>query len=70
MRLQDHDELGFDGIICIGGEDWWYHNRGHFDFQMMRRLGKHWPVLFVNSLAVRMPSLAEKHRSRRASGAN
>ena len=46
----------FDGVICIGGEDWWYHNRGHFDFQIMRRLARHWPVLFVNSLAVRMPS--------------
>ena len=54
------DELPFDGIICIGGEDWWYHNRGHFDFQIMRRLAKDWPVLFVNSLAVRMPSLKEK----------
>lgn len=50
----------FDGIICIGGEDWWYHNRGHFDFQIMRRLAKSWPVLFVNSLGVRMPRLAEK----------
>ncbi len=50
----------FDGIICIGGEDWWYHNRGHFDFQIMRRLAKTMPVLFVNSLAVRMPSLKEK----------
>ncbi|MBS0242731.1 MAG: glycosyltransferase [Proteobacteria bacterium] len=49
----------FDGIICIGGEDWWYHNRGHFDFQIMRRLAEHWPVLFVNSLGVRMPSPAE-----------
>jgi glycosyltransferase involved in cell wall biosynthesis len=48
----------FDGIVCIGGEDWWYHNRGHFDFQIMRRLARHWPVLFVNSLAVRMPSPA------------
>jgi glycosyltransferase involved in cell wall biosynthesis len=47
----------FDGIICIGGEDWWYHNRGHFDFQIMRRLAREMPVLFVNSLAVRMPSL-------------
>ena len=47
----------FDGIICIGGEDWWYHNRGHFDFQIMRRLARRWPVLFVNSLGVRMPSL-------------
>jgi glycosyltransferase involved in cell wall biosynthesis len=51
---------GFDGIICIGGEDWWYHNRGHFDFQIMRRIAKAWPVLFVNSLAVRMPSLKDK----------
>lgn len=49
----------FDGIICIGGEDWWYHNRGHFDFQVMRRLAKRWPVLFVNSLGVRVPSLKD-----------
>ena len=46
----------FDGIICIGGEDWWYHNRGHFDFQIMRRLARTMPVLFVNSLGVRLPS--------------
>lgn len=45
----------FDGIICIGGEDWWYHNRGHFDFQIMRRLAREWPVLFVNSIGVRFP---------------
>ena len=50
----------FDGIICIGGEDWWYHNRGHFDFQIMRRFARRWPVLFVNSIGVRMPSLAKK----------
>ncbi|MBL8565171.1 MAG: glycosyltransferase [Hyphomicrobiaceae bacterium] len=49
----------FDGIICIGGEDWWYHNRGHFDFQIMRRLARRFPVLFVNSLGVRMPSLRD-----------
>ena len=49
----------FDGIVCIGGEDWWYHNRGHFDFQIMRRLAERWPVLFVNSLGVRMPSLKD-----------
>lgn len=54
------EDLPFDGIICIGGEDWWYHNRGHFDFQIMRRLAERTPVLFVNSIAVRMPSLKEK----------
>lgn len=54
-------EIGgkFDGIVCIGGEDWWYHNRGHFDFQIMRRLARRWPVLFVNSLGVRMPSIKD-----------
>lgn len=46
----------FDGIICFGGEDWWYHNRGHFDFQVMRRIARNTPVLFVNSLGVRMPN--------------
>lgn len=51
----DMQHATFDGIICIGGEDWWYHNRGHFDFQVMRRLAKKCPVLFVNSLGVRMP---------------
>lgn len=45
----------YDGIICIGGSDWWYHNRGHFDFQVMRRLARSMPVLYVNSLGVRIP---------------
>ena len=49
-------EQGFDGIVCIGGEDWWYHNRGHFDFQIMRRLARKVPVLFVNSIGVRLPN--------------
>lgn len=48
-----------DGVICIGGEDWWYHNRGHYDFQIMRRLATRSPVLFVNSIGVRMPQLGE-----------
>lgn len=57
MARQRHNGGQFDGIVCIGGEDWWYHNRGHFDFQIMRRIARHWPVLFVNSLAVRMPNI-------------
>ena len=54
---RDAADATFDGIICIGGEDWWYHNRGHFDFQVMRRLARRWPVLFVNSIGVRFPTL-------------
>lgn len=59
LLCEDEALARFDGIICIGGEDWWYHNRGHFDFQIMRRLAHDWPVLFVNSLGVRMPSLSD-----------
>lgn len=60
IETTSHAPRSFDGVICIGGEDWWYHNRGHFDFQIMRRIARQWPVLFVNSIAVRMPSLADK----------
>lgn len=45
----------FDGIICFGGVDWWYHNRGHYDIQMMRRFAGVAPVLYVNSIGMRMP---------------
>jgi glycosyltransferase involved in cell wall biosynthesis len=49
----------FDGVICFGGEDWWYHNRGHFDMQMMRELSNRCPVLYVNSIGMRMPRVRE-----------
>ena len=49
----------FDGVICFGGEDWWYHNRGHYDLQIMRELSRHFPVLYVNSIGMRMPRIAE-----------
>lgn len=45
--------------ICFGGEDWWYHNRGHFDFQMMRRFAQLGTVLYVNSIVMRKPNLGE-----------
>jgi len=49
----------FDGIICFGGEDWWYHNRGHYDMQMMRELSRVVPVLYVNSIGMRVPRVGE-----------
>jgi glycosyltransferase involved in cell wall biosynthesis len=49
----------FDGLICFGGADWWYHNRGHYDIQMCRQFARDMPVLYVNSLGVRMPALSE-----------
>lgn len=49
----------FDGVVCFGGEDWWYHNHGHYDLQMMRRFAMHVPVLYVNSLGMRIPRPGE-----------
>jgi glycosyltransferase involved in cell wall biosynthesis len=51
--------LPFDSVVCFGGVDWWYHNRGHFDIQLMRRLAPHVPTLYVNSIAMRFPSPRE-----------
>lgn len=42
-------------IICFCGQDWWYHNRAHSDFQLMTRAAKSRRVLLVNSIGMRMP---------------
>ena len=55
----DEPTSRFDGVICFGGEDWWYHNRGHHDMQMMRHLAHRMPVLYVNSIGMRTPSPGE-----------
>jgi glycosyltransferase involved in cell wall biosynthesis len=49
----------FDGVVCCGGGDWWYHNRGHYDMQMMRNFSRLMPILYVNSVGVRMPNFRE-----------
>jgi len=49
----------FDGVICFGGVDWWYHNRGHYDLQMMREFSEFVPVLYVNSIGMRPPKIGE-----------
>lgn len=52
-------ERTFDGVLCFGGVDWWYHNRGHYDVQIMRRLAEDVPVIYVNSLGMRIPKRSE-----------
>lgn len=42
-------------IICFCGQDWWYHNRAHSDFQLMTRAAKTRKVLLINSIGMRMP---------------
>ena len=43
------------GYLCFSGQDWWYHNRAHSDFQLMRCVARHRRVLVVNSIGMRMP---------------
>ncbi len=59
QTLGQVDAPGFDGIICFGGVDWWYHNRGHYDLQMMRELSARVPILYVNSIGMRTPKISE-----------
>ncbi|MHB8790237.1 MAG: glycosyltransferase [Desulfobulbaceae bacterium] len=44
-------------IVCLGGEDWWYHSHGHFDIQIMKCFSERVPVLYVCSIGMRMPSI-------------
>ncbi|MHC4748946.1 MAG: glycosyltransferase [Planctomycetota bacterium] len=44
-------------VICFGGEDWWYHNRGHIDMQLMRRFARLGAALYVNSIVMQKPTL-------------
>ena len=42
-------------IIIFCGQDWWYHNRAHSDFQLMTRAARQRKVLLINSIGMRMP---------------
>ena len=47
-------------FVCFGGEDWWYHNRGHADMQLMKRFARNGTVLYVNSIIMGKPEIADK----------
>jgi glycosyltransferase involved in cell wall biosynthesis len=53
-------DRAFDGVLCLGAEDWWYHNHGHYDIQMMRHLNSSYRILYINSIGMRLPGLRER----------
>ena len=55
----DMPNLSEHHIICFGDNDWWYHNRGHMDIQLMRRFAQTCRVLYVNSIVVRKFNIQE-----------
>lgn len=50
--MKDRSHSGF---IWFAAQDWWYHNRAHSDFQLMKEVSREQPVLVVNSLGLRTP---------------
>ena len=50
MGAEDNRDIS---TVCFGDSDWWYHNRGHMDIQLMKRYAKTSRVLYVNSIVVR-----------------
>ena len=46
-------------VLCFGGEDWWYHNRGHIDIQLMRRFATAATTLYINSIVMQKPVLTQ-----------
>jgi glycosyltransferase involved in cell wall biosynthesis len=45
-----------DGVVILSIFDWWYHSHGHSDFQLARAFAaEKLPVLFVNSIGMRLP---------------
>ncbi len=49
-------------LLCFGGNDWWYHNRNHFDVRMMEQFAKSGNVLYVNSVIMQKPKLSQGRR--------
>ena len=54
--MSPRSELTSDGIVAFGGIDWWYHNRGHSECQVLTRIARERPVLWINSIGMRAPS--------------
>jgi glycosyltransferase involved in cell wall biosynthesis len=51
------DQLEGESIVCFAGEDWWYHHPHSKNHLLKRYAGKN-KVLFVNSISMGLPSIA------------
>ncbi|MCB9868615.1 MAG: glycosyltransferase [Planctomycetes bacterium] len=60
--MTDGDRRAQPDVLCFAGQDWWYHNRAHSDFQLMLQLAKTHRVLLVNSIGMRMPSRGKSQK--------
>lgn len=49
--------LSGHSIVCLGGEDWWYHHP-HSKTHLLKRLARSNRVLFVNSISMGLPRVS------------
>lgn len=59
MGYNIQEASGLMDVLCFGGEDWWYHNRAHIDFQLMKRFARQGTTLYVNSIVMQKPKLSQ-----------
>jgi glycosyltransferase involved in cell wall biosynthesis len=57
MELAVKNELQGESIVCFAGEDWWYHHP-HSKNHLLKRYARRNKVLFVNSITMGLPSMA------------
>ncbi len=52
-------DYGISGqsIVCLGGEDWWYHHP-HSKYHLLKRFATANKVLFVNSITMGLPNVS------------
>ena len=46
-------------ILCFGGNVWWYHNRNHFDIQMLRCCAQYGNSIYINSIVMQKPNVSQ-----------
>jgi glycosyltransferase involved in cell wall biosynthesis len=57
IESRREDVLAGESIICFAGEDWWYHHP-HSKNHLLKRYARQNTVLFVNSITMGLPSMA------------
>lgn len=57
MTTETKPALEGESIVCFAGEDWWYHHP-HSKNHLLKRYARRNKVLFVNSISMGLPSMA------------
>jgi glycosyltransferase involved in cell wall biosynthesis len=57
VEAKRENALAGESIVCFAGEDWWYHHP-HSKNHLLKRYALRNKVLFVNSITMGLPSMA------------